>query len=100
MHDHAYVQVCHCSLILYLNPLPPFRKEEGAVVPVPFRDAPDTVDAKLHLVGAVRRWHVSVFLPEQGAPGSAVGPSEGKSQDHDLPENGPGAQELLPHRRD
>lgn len=86
---------------MYLYPLPLFsRKEEGASVPVPVRDAADAIDAKLHLVGPVLLWHLSVLLPKQGAPGAAVGPAKGESQDHDLPEDGTGAEELLPHRRD
>lgn len=28
MHDHACIQVCHCSPILYLHPLPPLGKRK------------------------------------------------------------------------
>lgn len=87
----------HCFIYI---PFLLCRKEEGAAVPVPFRDAPDASDAELHMVGAVVERHLSVFLPEQRAPGPAMGPSQGKPQDHDLPEDGPSAQELLPHWRD
>lgn len=76
------------------------RKEEGALVPVPVRDAADAIDAELHLVGPVIRRHVPVLLPEQGAPGAAVGPAKGQPQDYDLPKDGTGAKELLPHRGD
>lgn len=51
-------------------------------------------------MGSLHHWHLSVLLPKQGAPGAAVGPAKGKSQAHDLPEDGTGTEELLPHRRD
>lgn len=53
------------------------RKEEGAIVSVPIWDAPDAIDAKLHLVGPILSRHVSVLLPEQRAAGAAVGPAQG-----------------------
>lgn len=76
------------------------RKEEGAVVPVPVRDAPDTIDAELYLVGPVICRHVSILLTKQRAPGAAVGPPEGQPQNHDLPEDGTGTEKLFPHWRD
>lgn len=95
-HTHTYESL---SPHIYI-PFPLGRKEEGAFVPVPVRDAPDSIDAELHLVGPVLLRHVPVLLPKQGAPGAAVGPAQGQSQDHDLPEDGAGAEELQPHRRD
>lgn len=51
-------------------------------------------------MGPVLRRHVPVLLPEQGAPGAVVGPAKGQPQDYDLPKDGAGAEELLPHRGD
>lgn len=51
-------------------------------------------------MGPVLLWDLSVLLPEQGEPGSAVGSPEGKPQDHDLPEDGTGTKELLTDWRD
>ena len=79
---------------------PGHRKEKGASLPVPVRDAADPVHAELHLVGPVILRHLPVLLAEQGAPGAALGPAQGQPQDHDLPEDGAGAAELLAHRGD
>lgn len=75
------------------------RKKEGALVPVPVRDAADSVHAELHLVGSVVLGHLPVLVPKQGAFGAAVGPEERKPQNHDLPEDGASTEELLPYRR-
>lgn len=85
----------------YIYPLfVPCRKEEGAIVPVPVWNAPDTINAKLHLVGSVVIRHVSVLITKQGTLGTVVGPTEGKPQDHDVPEDGKGLEELFTHWRD
>lgn len=51
-------------------------------------------------MGAVLRGHLPVLLAEQGAPGAALGAAQGEPQDHDLPEDGACAEELLAHRGD
>jgi len=98
VHKHTYETLSHhiCSYIHFLL----HSKEEGASVPVPVWDASDTIDAKLYLVGPVLLWHLSVLLPKQGEPGTAVGPAKGKSQDHDVPEDGTSAEKLFQNRWD
>ena len=51
-------------------------------------------------MGAVLGGYLPVLLAEQGAAGTALGPAQGEPQDHDLPEDGAGAEELLAHRGD
>ena len=97
MHVPTHILSPHkCTYIPFLLG----RKEKRAVVPVPVRDAPDAIDAKLHLVGAFVLWDIPVFIPKQGATGTDVGPPQGQSQDYDLSEDGTGTEELLPHWRD
>ncbi len=76
-HIHSYesLQPHNCIYILFLLS----RKEEGAVVPVPVRDAPDAIDAELHLVGPIICWYVSVLLSKQRASGAVVGTAKGQS---------------------
>lgn len=85
-------------LLIYAS-FPFCRKEEGAPVPVPVWDATDALHEELHLVGPVLLWNLSVFLPKQGKPSTALGSKKRKPQDHDLPEDGTSTEELLPHRR-
>lgn len=51
-------------------------------------------------MGPVLFWNFSVLLSKQGEPGPVVGSKKGQSQNHDLSEDGPGTEELLPHRGD
>lgn len=100
MHVHTHTNMYeslwpHIYIPFFLG-----RKEEGAIVPVPVWDASDTIDAELYLVGPFLQWYLSVLFPKQGASGTAVGPTKGKSQAHDLPEDGTSTEELLPHWRD
>lgn len=51
-------------------------------------------------MGAVPQRQVSVLLTEQGETRRDVGAEERQPEDHDLPEDGPSVEELLPDRGD